>query len=138
MWTCSQLSRIPLFRTLDGRGGAREGAGAVPPRRGMLATPSAKNFVSVEEFSTENCVPMHKRYPLFCFLAPLSEISPRVRVNGILPPLLISILINGLVIVFIVQLLLHHPSSIVKKFAFWFITAYCFYLPYFTLISENK
>ena len=41
------------------------GRGAVAPRRGMLVPPSGKNFVSVGEFSTKNCVQMHRKIPFF-------------------------------------------------------------------------
>ena len=62
-------SRICYMRGRRQRGGRR----AVAPSWGDVSSPSEKKFVSVGEFTTEYCVLMHKKNPIFCYLAPLSR-----------------------------------------------------------------
>ena len=62
----------------NSRGGARGGLGAVAPSSG-------KNFVSVGEFLTENCVIMHIKIPFILLFSPPVE-EPSAPVRQILAP----------------------------------------------------
>ena len=65
------------------------GRGAVAPLSGNVSPPaSGTNFVSVREFSTENCVLMHRKIP-FIFLAPLSGNPAPPPTGKILAPPLV-------------------------------------------------
>ena len=71
------------------------GQGAVTPRRG-ISRRSGKNFVSVEEFSTKNCVQMHKKIPsILIFSPPVGEPTP---VGQILAPSMSLVFIFRLIL----------------------------------------
>ena len=72
--------KVILFFHIISRGGAR-GGGA-----GNVSPPSGKNFVSVREFSTENCVQMHRMIPSMLLFSPLAgEPSPLLDNPGASP-----------------------------------------------------
>ena len=61
------------------------GQGGVTPRRG-ISRRSRKNFVSVEEFSTKNCVQIHKKIPsILIFSPPVGEPTPCRANPGAIP-----------------------------------------------------
>ena len=54
--------------------------------QGAVAPSSGKNFVSIGEFLTENCVMMHRKIPfILLFSPPVGEPSPRRANPGATP-----------------------------------------------------
>ena len=67
--------------------------GAVAPSSGNVSPPSWKNYVSIGEFSTENCVRMHRKIPSIMLVSTPDE-EPSPTVGQILGPALRRMLIH--------------------------------------------
>ena len=68
--------------------GGQGGTGGAVASSGNVSPKSWNNFVSVGEFSTENCVLTHRKLPYILLFSPLSENpAPRLANPGATPVL---------------------------------------------------